>query len=218
MKTPFRTDTRPQAFFARFHRRSRKRNPRLQALLAVVLVPLLGVLARVKVTGREHLPDGAYIAAANHQSQLDPLFVALVLRRRVHFMGKSELFAGVRGALFNRLGGFPVRRGSWDVDAFETAEAVLARGKVMAIFPEGGISAVGYRDPKPGAGYLAQRTGAPVVPIHLQGTRRLYKPWTWPKVRVTIGEPLVFGPVDDPARESNLAVANAIFDRVKALE
>jgi 1-acyl-sn-glycerol-3-phosphate acyltransferase len=222
LKAPFRPDTRSEAFFKRFHRRSRKRNPRLQALFAVLLVPLLGVLARIRVSGREYLPAGAYIASANHPSQLDPFFVALALRRRVHFMGKSDLFAGAPGWLYSRLGAFPVRRGIWDTEAFDTAETVLARGKVMAVFPEGGLSdpadpVNGYRDARPGAGYLAQRTGAPVVPIHLHGTRKLYKPWTWPKVRITIGEPTAFERNDTPSRESNQVIADAIFERVKAL-
>lgn len=219
MKAPFRPDSRPEAFFKRFHRRSRRRNPRLQALFAVLLVPLLGVLARIRVSGREHLQAGAFIASANHPSQLDPFFVALALRRRVQFMGKSDLFAGAPGWLYSRLGAFPVRRGIWDTDAFETAETVLSRGKVMAVFPEGGLSdpVNGYRDARPGAGYLAQRTGVPVVPIHLDGTRKLYKPWAWPKVRITIGEPTTFEQADAPSRESNHVVADAILDRVKAL-
>ena len=63
----------------------------------------------------------------------------MAIRRRVRFMAKSELFGGRWGGLLNRLGGFPVQRGVWDTEAFETAATVLRRGRVMSIFPEGGV-------------------------------------------------------------------------------
>ena len=123
----------------RYHRRTRKRVPWLQTLVLALLLPVLTLVSRVRIVGREHIPDGGYIAASNHPSNLDALFVAMALRRRIRFMGKSELFGGRWGGLLNRLGAFPVQRGVWDTDAFETAATVLRRGRVMSIFPEGGI-------------------------------------------------------------------------------
>ncbi len=112
-------DLQPAELLKRYHRRTRRRVPWLQTLaLALALaLPLLSLISRVRITGRDNIPDGGYIAAANHQSNLDALFVALAIRRRIRFMGKSELFDGRWGWLLNRLGGFPVRRGVWDVEA-----------------------------------------------------------------------------------------------------
>ena len=129
----------PAQLLKRYHRRTRRKVPWLQTLVLALLLPLLSFVSRVRISGRENIPDGGYIAAANHLSNFDALFVALAIRRRIRFMGKSELFDGRWGWLLNRLGGFPVQRGVWDADAFETAATVLNRGRVMSMFPEGGV-------------------------------------------------------------------------------
>jgi 1-acyl-sn-glycerol-3-phosphate acyltransferase len=101
---------------------------------------------------------------------VDPFFAALpVLPRRMHFMGMAELWRRrMPGWLLTRMGGFPVVRGTWDRDAFETAASVLERGRVLVMFPEGGVSPPGgYREARPGIGHIAHLTGATVVPIHL---------------------------------------------------
>ena len=205
-------DVRAQ-LLRRYHRRTRRRVPWLQSLLLVVLLPLLSLVSRVRVLGRENLPGGGYIAAANHPSNLDALFVALAIRRRIRFMGKSELFDGRWGWLLNRLGAFPVQRGVWDGDAFETAATVLRRGRVMSIFPEGGVHT--ERVPaKSGIGHIAHLAGASVVPVHLDGTRSLYRPWRWPKVRVVVGEPLQVEPLAAPSREQSQQTAQRILDAI----
>jgi 1-acyl-sn-glycerol-3-phosphate acyltransferase len=203
----------------RYHRRARTKRPWLQGIAFVVLAPLLMLLARVRIHGREHIPDGGFILAANHPSQLDAFFVAIALGRRVRFMGKSELFKGPAGRWMARMGAFPIQRGVWDADAFETSAPVLAQGKVLCMFYEGGLSPAegGYRVAKPGIGHIAQLAGATVLPCHLTGTRRLYRPWTWPKITVTYGAPLTVEPVAAPSRESNAAVARTIADAVEAL-
>jgi 1-acyl-sn-glycerol-3-phosphate acyltransferase len=96
------------------------------------------LLSRVRITGREHIPDGGFILAPNHPSQLDAFFAAVALGRRVRFMAKSDLFTRRWGRWLARVGAFPVRRGVWDEEAFETAETLLDRGKVLAMFFEGG--------------------------------------------------------------------------------
>jgi 1-acyl-sn-glycerol-3-phosphate acyltransferase len=197
----------------RYHRRTRRRAPWLQTLVLALLLPLLSLISRVRITGRENIPGGGYIVAANHHSNLDALFVALAIRRRIRFMGKSELFDGRWGWLLNRLGAFPVQRGVWDTDAFETAATVLTRGRVMSIFPEGGVHL--ERVPaKSGVGHIAHLAGATVLPVHLRGTRSLYTPWRWPKVQITIGAPLQIEHDAAPPRERSEATAQRILDAV----
>ena len=203
----------PAQLLQRYHRRTRRRVPWLQTLVLVLLLPLLSVISRIRITGRENIPGGGYIAAANHHSNLDALFVALAIRRRIRFMGKSELFGGRWGWLLNRLGAFPVQRGVWDADAFQTAATVLGRGRVMSIFPEGGIHT--ERVPaKSGVGHIAHIAGATVLPMHLEGTRTLYKPWRWPKVRVVIGAPLHVEESTQPSREQSRHTAQRILDAI----
>ncbi len=200
----------------RYHRRTRKRVPWLQTLALALLLPVLSFVSRVRITGRENIPDGGYIAAANHCSNVDALFVALAIRRRIRFMGKSELFDGRWGWLLNRLGAFPVQRGVWDTDAFETAATVLKRGRVMSIFPEGGV----HSKPVPaksGVGHIAHLAGATILPVYLDGTRTLYTPWRWPKVRVVIGEPLQVDEDPQPSRERSQQTAQRILDAIYAL-
>ena len=201
----------------RYHRRTRKRAPWLQTLVLALLLPVLTLVSRVRIVGREHIPDGGYIAASNHPSNLDALFVAMALRRRIRFMGKSELFGGRWGGLLNRLGAFPVQRGVWDADAFETAATVLRRGRVMSIFPEGGI----HTDPVPaksGVGHIAHLAGARVLPVYLDGTRSLYAPWRWPKVRVVIGAPLDVEEDPAPSREQSQRTAQRVLDAIYSLD
>ena len=207
---------KPAELLKRYHRRTRRRVPWLQTLALLGLLPLVSLISRVRVTGREHIPDGGYIAAANHPSNLDALFIALAIRRRVRFMAKSELFGGRWGGLLNRLGAFPVQRGVWDTEAFETAATVLERGRVMSIFPEGGVHT--ERVPaKSGVGHIAHLAGATVLPIYLDGTRSLYAPWRWPKVRVVIGPPLHVEADPRPSRERSQATAQRILDAIHAL-
>ena len=74
---------RSSTSLARFHRRVRRRVPWMQTVAAALILPLLTLIVRVRVRGRENVPDGGYIAIANHPSVFDSLFVALPLRRRL---------------------------------------------------------------------------------------------------------------------------------------
>jgi 1-acyl-sn-glycerol-3-phosphate acyltransferase len=176
------------------HRRAREQgaNALLLRLVRLILVPLLRIGFGMRVTGCEHVPKaGAVIIAPNHKSFWDAFFIAAILRRPVRFMGKAELFAGRRGRLFVALGAFPVRRGSSDTEAIQTARTVLDQGGVLALFPEG----TRVRDPdllgtpRRGAARLALETGAPLVPTAMTGTERRH--WHLPRsVQISFGEPI----------------------------
>ena len=84
------------------------------------------LLCGFTATGKENVPKkGPVVIVPNHKSFWDPFFVAIVLRRPVHFMGKAEHFEGPLAKIFLRLGAFPVRRGESDEEALETARAIL---------------------------------------------------------------------------------------------
>ena len=104
----------------------------------VVLTPVAAVWYRFKVTGAEYVPtEGPAIIAPNHKSFYDSFFVGLATKRHLHFMAKTELFEGKSAPLLSGLGAFPVRRGTADPDALETARYHLDHGRVLALFPEG---------------------------------------------------------------------------------
>jgi 1-acyl-sn-glycerol-3-phosphate acyltransferase len=160
----------------------------------------------IRTVGREHLPKtGPVIVASNHLSFIDSVVLRLAAPRRVTFLTKDEYFlkAGLRGRLlrwfFTAAGSVPVSRGSHRAAqaALDTARDVLARGNAFGIYPEGTRSLDGrlYRG-RTGVAWLALTTGAPVVPVALEGTERLQpvgKRLPRPhRVTVRFGQPLTF--------------------------
>jgi 1-acyl-sn-glycerol-3-phosphate acyltransferase len=168
----------------------------------LVLTPILRVFYRVKVEGREHLPArGAAILASNHGAFCDSLFLPAVLRRRLTYVAKAEYFENRRTAWFFRaIGQIPLQRGAgseWR-RALDSAAAVLDEGKLFGIYPEGTRSKDGrLHRGHTGVAMLALRTGAPVIPVGIIGTREAQPIGTLiarPFSRITIrfGPPLDF--------------------------
>ena len=142
---------------------------------------LLGTVFRVRVEGAAGLPDGPHLLACNHLSWVDPFVLLgwLPASPRIHFLGR-------RSAIYNRrwkrwildlVGGIiPVEGGQ--LERLSTAVGdVLARGGVVAIFPEGAVGpAVGrLQRLRHGIGHFAAASGAPVVAVGLAGTRELWR-------------------------------------------
>lgn len=160
-------------------------------------------LARqIDVVGLDNVPrEGAAILAGNHISWVDPVFLACWLTpargRPIHWMGKAEALRWpLVGAFLRANGVFGVRRGAADLEAFRLAERVLADGHLLGIYPEGTRS----RDARlaqfrEGAALLALRSGAPVLPVAVSGTHRLWRrgsllPRPVALIRLVIGPPL----------------------------
>ncbi len=143
----------------------------------------LALLAvRVVVEGAEHLPDEpGVIIASNHLSLADPPLISFVVARlagrRVRYMAKAEAVEmPLLGMILRAYGGFGVRRGRPDREAYRAARAVLAGGDWLGLAPEGTRSRSGrLGEAKPGVALLALRTGATVLPVGIAGTER-----TWP--------------------------------------
>jgi 1-acyl-sn-glycerol-3-phosphate acyltransferase len=169
-------------------------------LIKLVSTPLMYLLWRIRVEGREHLPrHGPAIIAANHQSFCDSLFLPVVLRRRLTFLAKAEYFDSRRTAWFFRaVGMIPIRRTGGDVSqrALETGVSVLRRGRLLGVYPEG------TRSPddrvhrgRTGAARMVFEADVPVIPVGIVGTDRVQpvgSRWVHPFRSVTIrfGPPL----------------------------
>jgi 1-acyl-sn-glycerol-3-phosphate acyltransferase len=145
------------------------------------------------------------IVASNHLSFADSLVIPIVAPRKVVFLAKADYFTGtgVKGALsrgwFNGIGMVPVDRDDTRaaITSLDTALAVLERGEAFGIYPEGTRSRDGrlYRG-RTGVGHLALTSGAPVVPVGLEGTQHLQPVGSrvprLAKVTVRFGQPQHF--------------------------
>jgi 1-acyl-sn-glycerol-3-phosphate acyltransferase len=215
-------DDRPAEHFHRFHKRVRDHRPNWDyELVRTILTPYLLGFFRARAYDLENVPaDGPCILAPNHFSFLDHFFLAVYLRRKVHFMAKSQLFKPPMWPIFNYGGVFPVRRGARDQEAFDTAHAILARGDVVVMYIEGGRSRTGgLGEAKPGVGRLALETGVPVVPVAIVGSEktRNWKKGQFPKVSVRFGKPVQFDAIDEPTKEQSLYASERVFERIKTL-
>lgn len=222
MKAQVYKDPRPAEHFTRFHERVRRGRPDwVYELVRTLLTPYLLIVHRARAIDITNVPAaGPVIVAPNHFSFLDHFFVAVFLRRKVNFMAKSQLFKRPMQFIYTHGGVFPVRRGYRDEEAFITAHAILSRGDLVLMYPEGGRSRSGkLGEPKRGLGRLALESGAPVVPTAIVGTQkaRNWKRLSFPKVTVLYGEPVRFEKIDDPTPEQQQAAAQLVFERVEAL-
>lgn len=176
----------------------------LKQVSRAVLTPLVRVLFRAKIRGREHVPmEGPVILASNHLSFIDSVVITLLAPRTVSFLAKDSYFTGtgLKGALsrafFQSIGAIPVTRGVGQAaqDALDSGLLLLEEGKAFAIYPEGTRSLDGrlYRG-RTGVAWLALQSGAPVVPVGLRGTDRVQPPGSQrirlAKISISFGKPL----------------------------
>jgi glycerol-3-phosphate dehydrogenase (NAD(P)+) len=199
------------------HARARDRgvNPLIYWFVRVTFQPFFRLYFRLTRIGLEHIPaKGPVILAANHRSFLDPFVIATMARRPMYYVAKEELFRRRWQAwILNSLGAFPVNRGVGDADMVETANAILSRGDIVLIFPEGTrIRPGALGQPKRGVGRLALDTGVPVVPVAVIGTEGVRRGWRIRphKVKIRAGRALRFPHIDNPSP----ALAGAVTDRI----
>ena len=198
----------------------------VRGLLRVTLLRWL----RVKAEGTEHLDTpGPVILAPVHRSNLDSVLVACTAQRRLRALGKESLFTHpVFAWVSAALGAIPVRRGEADRHAMKAAQEIIADGAMMIVFPEGtrqsGDHVLGVFD---GTTYLAQKTGAPIIPIGIGGTEAAMasgsKGIRRVRCSVVVGEPIPapVGRLSQPQRrafsEDLSADLQKVFDRAISL-
>jgi 1-acyl-sn-glycerol-3-phosphate acyltransferase len=222
MKPQVYKDPRPAEYFDQFHAAARKGVGWTYTLARIVLTLPTMLLWRVRAIGLENIPEaGPLVLAPNHFSQMDHFFVGLYLRRKIRFMAKSQLFGPpVLNYIYKHGGVFPIRRGHYDEEAFETVRQLLGQSEMLLVYAEGGRSrSQKLGEPKPGVGRIALESGVPIVPVAIKGSERA-RHWTrlrFPKVTVQFAEPLSFPVESRPSRDRQLSVAREIFVRVRQM-
>src|SRR5438445_8592579 len=183
----------------------------------LVAVPLMHLVFRFNVTGRENIPhSGNYVVIANHLNWLDEFALLLLfpVEPRIHFLADPTILVTrkVQWWIVRQTGGFVpvVRERHGDKALFRHVDRALEVGGAVAIFPEGNYGpAEGRLMPfKKGFAHFALKPGVPVIPLALSGTKDL---WLRKRIEVVIGEPLPAAG-QDPAELTEQA-----FERMTAL-
>ncbi len=180
---------------------------------------LLTTASRVSVKRFADLPEGGFVLASNHISHFDPPFLSGWFPRKIEWIAMVELFGTAwskRG--FQWLDVIPVDRSGDDRQALRQALRRLETGRVIGVFPEGGIrdgerSILAGTPGRDGAILLSVKSGRPIVPVVILGSERLYNKKNWlpfrrAKVYIGIG-PALHPPVGGLPREARETLRTA---------
>ena len=180
--------------------------------------------ADIQVRGMEHCPptgSGGLILVSNHLNVTDIPLIGAWCPRAVLFFAKSEVRDWpIVGGIGQAYGQIFARRGEADRQAIRESLACVAAGQVLGIFPEGHRSpGAGLLPAQPGVALLAARSAAPVWPVAVTGSDRIFKDLR-PRVTLTGGlpfDPLAVAREEQGREPSHQEVADAIMRRVAAL-
>lgn len=163
---------------------------------------LFGYSSRIHVIGWEKTNrDGGFLLAGNHISHFDPFIISSVVRRKIDWMAMAEFFPlPVLGFLLRAVDAFPVDRDRADRKTIRTAIERLKQGRILGLFPEGGIrdgarSLLEGAPLRAGASTLAHIAGVPILPCVIVGSDRLYSKKSWLPLRrtpiwIAFGDPI----------------------------
>ena len=153
---------------------------------------VFGCVARIRVIGRGNANRSVgFLLASNHISHFDPFLIGLAVRRKIDWMTMAEFFhPPALGFLLRLIDAFPAERDRADLKTIRTTIQRLKHGRLVGIFPEGGIrdgarSLLEGAPLRPGAATLAQIAGVPIVPCVIVGTDRFYSKRQWLPFRRT---------------------------------
>ena len=193
---------------------------RTYRVAGMVVKPLMRAWFRIRIQGAERIPaTGPAVLAANHRSNMDPVLLGAAVRRPVAYMAKVELFVWPLGWILRLIGQFPVQRGGIDREALRQTSAVLARGGVLGLFPEGTRGDGSFSSVHPGLAYIVLRERCPVLPVAIFGTERVRRRFGWlpfaSPVRIVIGPPIDL-PVAAADRSSRRTATEALQQQLRA--
>lgn len=154
-----------------------KGDPWLYVVARLILTIAVRLYRRFEYCGQQNVPSGGpAIVVSNHHSDLDPIFLCVVMPRTLHFVGDVVQFRRrLVGPIIKRLGAIPINKGRPDRKGLEAALELLRRGEVIVLFPEGDLFRQAEVEPfGRGVAFLALRGGAPIVPVGIKGAEGIY--------------------------------------------
>ncbi len=199
----------------------------LYGISKVLLSVLFRLLFRIQGSGTEKIPrEGGVLLACNHVSFLDIPCLGVICPRQVQFVAREDLFEHrLLGFLLKKYQPILIARGRSVLSAIRAVAKALEKEKVVCLFPEGTRSRDGQlKEVQLGIGFLAIKTGAPVVPVYIEGTHNALprgQHWIRPyPVKVIFGEPI------DPTevakefvpKERYRQVAQDVMDSLRKLQ
>ncbi len=177
-------------------------------------------LYRLRYHGMEHVPaQGPFILVANHQSMFDVTAILCKFRPWVYMLAKSELYKyALPSRFFYWYGAFPVNRKKPELSTIKRSLAVLRRGGVIGLFPEGTrvkrAEHPRVHPPSTGAVYFARKANCPILPVSINKPYRLFR-----KNHVYVGAPLSLETLAESAGSTDLqAISDEMMRRVYALQ
>ncbi len=197
-------------------------DPRLYTIARLVLVPAVRAYGRFTAVGVERLPAwGPAIVVSNHHSHFDPILLGVSFPRPLHFLADVVQFRrGFVGAVIPGLGAIPIDKGRPDRVGLEQALALLRAGEIVALFPEGDLYGDGrLHEFGRGLGFLALRSGAPVIPVGITGADGIWRDGRLrrPPVRLAVGAPGDLGGLQGPRARVYAEAAERVRAAVAAL-
>ncbi|MGZ0656798.1 lysophospholipid acyltransferase family protein [Coraliomargarita sp. W4R53] len=178
-------------------------------------------------SGLEHVPiDGPVIFAANHVSFYDPPAIGACIPRQINYFARDTLFKGLFGKGLEQIGTIPVARENAEIKSLKAIFRSLKAKGAVAIYPEGTRSPDGeLAEPKPGAGMIACKSQATVIPTRLFGTYEVFGrqdkiPKIGGQIHIAYGAPMTTAEID-PGKahpERYLEASRRIMNRIAALQ
>ncbi len=143
-----------------------------------IVLALFKIFLRLKVEGKENVPEeGGVILASNHASYIDPPVVGVSTKREMKFLAKRELFEPpVFGTIITKLNAVPINRSGFGKEPLDAMYKALEEDMAVIVFPEGTRNKGRYLGKaKAGLGMIALRSSKPIVPVHISGTRSVWR-------------------------------------------
>ena len=177
----------------------------------------IGIFYRIAVTGTENIPDGACLICANHSSNIDPFLMAFAfgINRQLHIIAKAEIFKiPVIRTILRKLGMISVDRRTLDLATVKASLGYLKNNEIVLIFPEGTrVSDDDASAAKIGAIKLAERAGAPIIPVFIPRKKPLFR-----KVSIQIGQPYTVEKKSGKlSQKEYAALTDELMERIKGL-
>lgn len=195
----------------------------LYGLMRGIAQLLLGLPRRVEYHGVENIPkEGPVLLISNHVQYSDPVLLAMVFKRPVHFLAKAELFEKpVLGWFFRHIKCIAIARQDFDRNAIREAIQVLKDGEILGIFPEGTRAKDGKMLPfKSGVCFIASQAPCQILPVGITYKGKTFD-YFGEKIVVNIGKPFPYESIEGERRKETQqrmlekqesAVANLLKD------